>query len=225
MDILMSLLNKIKNRVSLIFSQSEKEVGYEFHKWKKQLVFADKTISVFIIILLGVVRPDVLVIGVYILLYPYLFLTARKNAFYHLYLSSLIALIWMIVTNSQYGYNQEMLTIFGLNTFPLFAWASGLFAVYLIYSHWEHKLKYASFIKKMILFVAIYWTILILVETIAYHIFDIKNISAAIYAGLPICDCIHAQKWMQISYLAIGPIYFGICKLIGLENPHHIKKI
>jgi len=218
----MNLLNK--NRISKIFSKSKKEAKYEFHKWKKQLIFADKAISLLVIILLGVVRPDVLVIGVYILLYPYLFLTARKTAFYHLYLSTLIALIWVIITNSQYGYNQEMLTIFGLNTFPLFAWASGLFAVYLIYSHWEYKLKYANFIKRMMLFIAIYWPILILVETIAYHLFDIRNLSAVIYAGLPICDCIHAPKWMQISYLAIGPIYFSICELIGLENPHHMRK-
>jgi len=221
----MSLLNKIKNRILQVFSKPEKEVKYEFHKWKKQLIIADNAIYVLVVILLGVFRPDALMIGVYFMLYPYLFLTARKSAFYHLYVSSLIALIWMLIANTQYGYNREILIVFGLNTFPLFAWAAGLFAAYLIYSHWEHKLKYAGFVKKMILFVAIYWPILISVETIAYHVFNIKNLSAAVYVGLPICDCIHAPRWMQFSYLAMGPIYFGICELLGLENPHHKKRI
>lgn len=202
----------------------KKKVNYEFHKWKKQLIFADKFLYLLVVILLGVFRPDFLMIGVYILLYPYLFLTARKTAFYHLYIASLVALVWMIIANGQYGYNREMLMIFGLNSYPLFAWAVGLFAAYIIYSHWEHKLKFAGPVKKMMLFVAFYWLLLLSVETIAYHLFNIRNLSTAIYAGLPICDCIHAPVWMQISYLALGPIYFAICELIGLENPHSKQK-
>lgn len=209
---------------SLLASKSEKKIEYGFHKWKKQLIIVDTLIFVIVILLLGVFRPDFLMIGVYFMLYLYLFLTARKAAFYHLYVSSLVALIWMLIANGQYGYNQEFITIFGLNVYPFFAWASGLFAAYLIYSHWEHKLKSAGFLKKLILFVAIYWLIIISLETIAYHVFNIRNLSTAVYAGLPICDCIHAPVWMQISYLLLGPIYFGICELIGLENPQHILK-
>jgi hypothetical protein len=220
----MSPISKIKDWLLKKFSKSEKEFEYEFHKWKKQLIIADKAIYVLIVILLGVFRPDTLMIAVYFLLYPYLLLTARKSAFYHLFIASIISLVWMLIANNQYGYNRNMLIVFGLNSFPLFAWASGLFAAYLIYSHWEHKFKFASPIKKMLLFIAFYWPILISVETIAYHIFNIKNLSTAVYAGLPICDCIHAPIWMQVSYLALGPLYFGICELIGLENPHHIKK-
>jgi hypothetical protein len=219
----MNSLNKLKGRLSHIFSKPEKEIEYKFHKWKKKLLFADNAIYVLVVILLGVFRPDALMIGVYFLLWTYLFLTSRKSAFNHLFVSSIIALIWVLIANNQYGYNKEMLVVFGLNSFPLFAWASGLFAAYLIYSHWEHKFKFSSPIQKMMLFIAFYWPILISVETIAYHIFNIKNLSTAIYAGLPICDCIHAPIWMQISYLALGPLYFGICELIGLENPHHIK--
>jgi hypothetical protein len=220
----MYLVNKVKEGLSRIFSKPEKEVKYEFHKWKKQLIIADKALYVLVLLLLGIFHRDALMIGVYFMLYPYLFLTARKTAFYHLYVSSFIALIWMLIANNQYGYNRKMLTFFGLNSYPLFAWAAGLFAAYLIYSHWEHKLHYASFVKKMLLFVAIYWVILISVETIAYHIFNIKNLSTAVYAGLPLCDCIHAPKWMQLSYFALGPIYFAVCEFLGLENPHHIKK-
>lgn len=214
----------IEKEVSEKFLESEKEIKYEFHKWKKQLIIADKIIYVFVVLLLGVLRPDALMIGVYFMLYPYLFLTARKSAFYHLFISSIIALIWMIIVKNQYGYSREMMAIFGLNSFPLFAWASGLFATYLIYSHWEHILRKQGWLKKMLLFVAFYWPILISVETIAYHVFNIKNLATTAYVGLPICDCIHAPRWVQISYLALGPLYFAVCELIGLENPHHVRR-
>ena len=34
----------------------EKEVEYEFHKWKKQLLILDKVLSVLAVLLLGVFR-------------------------------------------------------------------------------------------------------------------------------------------------------------------------
>lgn len=220
----MNLLNKKKSDVSLSFSKQKKGSEFEFHKWKKQLIIADELISVIVIILLGFLRPDALVIGVYLLLWPYLILTARKSAFYHLLVSSIISIIWMSIANSQYGYKIKIVTVFGMSSFPLFSWALSLFATYMIYSHWEHKFKFSNPVKRMLFFIAFYWPILIGVETIAYHIFDIKNLTTAIYTGLPICNCIHAPLWMQISYLTLGPLYFIICELIGLENPHHIKK-
>jgi hypothetical protein len=222
----MDLFSKITKRVSRGFSRPEKKVKYEFHKWKKQLIIADEIISVSVIILIfiGVFSRAYLMIGVYLLLYPYLFLTARKNAFYHLYVSSVIALIWVFIANSHYVYNQFSLNFFGLNAYPLFAWASGLFAVYIIYSHWEHKIKSRSFIKKLGLFIVIYWVLLIVVETLAYHVFNIVDVANISYLGLPICDCIHAPRWMQLVYFLMGPVYFIICELLGLENPHYMTK-
>lgn len=211
---------KIKKRLKKL----DKKAVYEFHKYKKQLVIADKLLYVFVVILLGLLRPDLLMIGVYLMLFPYLLLTARKGAFTHLFIASGVALIWMLIANKEYGYNTTMLKIFGINSYPLFAWAAGLFAAYLIYSHWEHILKKDTLVKKLLLFSAFYIPVLIGVETIAYHLFSIKNLAAASYAGLPLCDCIHAPRWMQISYILLGPIFFGICEFIGLENPHHIRK-
>lgn len=195
-----------------------------FTNGEKQLTIADIAISALAVILFGIFRPDMLMIAVYFLIYPYLFLTARKSAFYHLFIASIISLVWMLIAKNEYSYNKDMLVIFGINLFPLFAWASGLFAAYMIYSHWEHKFKFSRPIKKMLLFIAFYWPMLISLETIGYHIFNIKNLAAAAYAGLPICNCIHAPVWMQISYLILGPLYFGICELIGLENPHYKRK-
>ena len=215
-------MQKIKKRVSGKFQELKKEAKYTFHKWKKQLIIADKIIFFVIVLLLEVVRPDILVIWVYFMIYPYLLLTARKSAIYHLFVSSIIALIWVFIAKNQYSYG-GMIAVLGINIYPLFAWAAGLFGTYLIYSHWEHILQERGWFKKMLLFVAFYWPMLIAVETIAYHVFNIRNLSTIAYAGLPLCDCIHAPRWMQISYLALGPIYFGICELIGLENPHYIR--
>lgn len=207
-------------------SALKKEVKYEFHKWKRQLVVADIVVSFIVValILFGVFRLDFLMVWVYLLIYPYLFLTARKNAFYHLYVSSLMALVWVFIANSNYEYNKVALKIFGLNAYPLFAWACGFFAVYMIYSQWEHKIKSVSFLKRFLLFTGLYLVFLIFVETFAYHVFGIMDIATVSYSGLPICDCIHAPVWMQIAYLSMGPIYFGICELIGLENPHHVRR-
>lgn len=216
--------NSIKKEVSKRFNSSKKRIKYEFHKWKNQLIIADKALYIIIFLLLGLLRPDIVMMVVYFSLYPYLFLTKRKKAINHLLIASVVSLGWMLIANSQYKYNQKMFLIFSLNSYPLFTWAVGLFAAYLIYSHWEPIIKKHSLIKKMLLFVAFYWSLLIIAETLAYHGFNIKNLATASYAGLPFCNCIHAPIWMQISYLMLGPIYFGICELIGLENPHYTKK-
>jgi len=221
----MDLFNKIFKGISQRFSKSGEEVEYESHKNKKQLLIIDSLIFVILLTIpLRVFPPDFLLIAIYFLLYPYLFLTVRKSAIYHLLISSVIALIWIFIAKDQYGYNLGTLNVLGIHLLPLFTAAAGLFAVYLLYSHWEYILGRQSFFKKMLLFVAFYWTILISFETIVYHVFNIKNLSTVMYAGLPICDCIHAPRWMQISYLSLGPIYFSICELIGLKNPHYIRK-
>jgi len=198
----------------------KKEIKYEFNKWKKQLLIADKIITIIVILFLGLLSPDYVVIAAYFLIIPYLILTRRKVLFYHLMVSSAIALIWMLIANNEYLYNQDFLTIAGINLFPLFAWATGLFAIYVIYSHYEHILNEQGFIRKLLLFIAFYFPFIIGAETIGYHFFNIHNIAAAAYPGLPICDCVHAPRWMQAAYFAIGPIFFTACCILKLENPN-----
>ena len=198
----------------------EKEGLYEFHKWKNQLLIADKIISILIIIFLGIFRPDYVVIASYFLLIPYIVLTQRKILLYHLIVASSIAIIWMLIAKKEYGYNQDFITILGINLYPLFALAIGLLVTYVIYSHYEHILREPTFTKKIVLFILFYWPLLIAVETIAYHLLNIHNLATALYAALPVCDCIHAPRWMQIAYLSMGPIFFIICHLLKLENPH-----
>ena len=198
----------------------KKEIKYEFHKWKKQLLIADKTITILVILFLSLFSPDYVVIAAYFLIIPYLILTQRKVLFYHLMVSSAVALIWMLIAKNEYAYNQDFLIIAGINLFPLFAWATGLFVIYVIYSHYEHIFNEQGFVRKLLLFIAFYFPFIIGTETIAYHLFNIHNIAAAAYPGLPICDCIHAPRWMQAAYLGMGPIFFTICSMLKLENPH-----
>ena len=186
----------------------------------KNLLNTDKILSLLIIILFGFFRPGLLLIAVYVLLFPYLILTKRTIAIQHLLLSSVVAIIWMGIANNQYNYQEKMFVFFGINSYPLFGWAVGLFVAYIIYSHWEIKLKNPSQMKRLLFFSALYIPTLILVETLFYHGFGIQNAATAIHVGLPICQCIHAPIWMQAAYILMGPIYFALCLLLRLENPH-----
>ncbi|MFH1590569.1 MAG: hypothetical protein ABIC95_01440 [archaeon] len=187
---------------------------------RPSLAVVDKIVLVAIVMLLGLMKPDLVVMTAYVLLYPYLFFTGRKKAFSHLLLATGLSLIWIVIGNSQYGYNQSMSHVFGFNLFPFFAWAIGLFASYILYAHWEHVLKTKAWYKRLLFYLAIYWPLLILLEWLAFHILMIRNVATGIYPGLPLCDCMHAPGWMKAVYLALGPIYFSLCSLLGLENPH-----
>ena len=200
-----------------------KKVVYEFHKYKKQLLNFDTIICIVFILLLGVFRPDWVVITAFFIVIPYILLTKRKALLYHLLIAFFVALGWMLISKDYYGYNENFVTIAGINLFPLFAWASGLLAIYLIYSHYEHIVK-PTFLRRLGLFIAFYWPSLIVFDTIGYHLFNIVNIKAAAYKGLPICDCTHFPAWMQAAYFLIGIVFFALCYIAGLKNPHYKVK-
>ena len=124
----------------------------------------------------------------------------------------------MIIAKNQYGYNQEMFQICGMNALPFFAWSLGLLGVYFFFSHVENIVKLKGFIKKIGLFSLISTVLLIVVESIGYNWLNVHNIGTEIYAPLPLCNCMHAPVWMQISYFAMGPIYFAICYALNLEK-------
>ena len=190
-----------------------------FRKRKEQLSVMDMVITIFATMFLGVMRPDKVVMASFVLAFPYLMITRRSALSYHLLVSSSIALAWTAIARKEYGYARQFFSLFGLNAFPLFAWAAGLFATYLIYSRYECLLQEKSYIRKLALFSLIYWPLLIAVETAAYHLFDIRNIAAAAYSGLPVCDCLHAPLWMQAAYFLMGPLFFSICYALKLESP------
>ncbi|MFH1533469.1 MAG: hypothetical protein ABID64_00885 [Nitrospirota bacterium] len=140
-------------------------------------------------------------------------------------MASVLSVAWVYIASNQYGYNSEMLKIFGLNTYPLFAWAIVLFIFVNLYFFLENVLEFSGKIKKILLFMGLYWSLLILGETIWYHVFDIQNVATAMYSGLPICDCLHAPLWMQVSYFAMGPVYFVMCEGVVLFHSKFLVNI
>jgi hypothetical protein len=186
------------------------------------LLIFDKVISVLVLLSLNVsaIRADFMMMAVYLLLFPYMYLTDRKKAIVHIIISSIMACGWILIAKGQYGYNREFLVVDGYNIYPLFAWAVGLFGVYLIYAHWVPSFRSQSFVKKILLFTAFYWTLLLGSEILAYHVFNFRNVATASYDGLPLIDCIHVPGWMKAAYLLNGPLYFLVCEFIGLPDPH-----
>lgn len=154
---------------------------------------------------------ELFMIAAYFLIYPYIYLTNRVEALRYLVVSTIVALIWVLIANNLYSYSYVVIDVMGISVYPFFAWASGLFGLYIIYTHIQDRLKLRNWRSKLMVFFSLYWPLLIALETIAYHVFDIKNLQTVAYSGLPLCDCIHAPVWMQLSYLALGPLFFIIC--------------
>lgn len=189
---------------------------------KALLMLADKGISVLVILSLNfsMIRADFMIVSVYFLLYPYLYFTDRRHAINHLLVASVIACGYFYIAHGQYGYNRELLVIAGYNIYPLFAWAVGLFGVYLIYAHWVPEFGKFRAIKKMVFFTGIYWALLFLSEILAYRFFNFRNIATSQYSGLPYLDCIHVPDWMKAFYLLNGPAYFIVCEALRLRCPN-----
>ncbi len=179
--------------------------------WKQPHFLLDTTLAVLVFLSLGLFRPDFVVISVYILLHPYLLLTARKSAIKNLLLSSAVALLWLLIAHKEYGYNTRMFQLFGLNTFPLFAWALGLFAALHLFSCWVRTTPG----RQLLFFTLFYAVALIVLESVAYHLFHIRNLAMAAYSGLALGACLHAPLWMKIAYFALGPIYAGLVWSFG----------
>ncbi len=192
---------------------------YHFHRWKRTLTYVDITLAIIVLLFMPFIRPDYLMAGVIVFLIFYLHSTHRIVLMYHLLVSFFVSLVWMIISRNYYSYNTEFTVIFGINLFPLFSWTVGIFFLYLVYSHYEHLLHEHTFFRRMNLFAVVYWPLLIFVETIGFHVFNIRNNEFS-YAGLPLCNCLHAVWWMQIAYFVIGLVFFWICYALKLENPH-----
>lgn len=145
-------------------------------------------------------------------------LARQRNLLKHLFVAVFFGCIWMIISHNEYNYNTTVAAIFGVNLFSLFGWILGLFASYLIYRGLRNILRVDKWWKQFMLYTVIYVPMLIVAETLGYHVFGIVNLATAVYPGLAVCDCLHAPAWMVASYISMGPIYFATCLLIGLES-------
>ncbi len=178
----------------------------------KQMAALDRLIVLFALLSFALFRADFVVIFAYFFSGIYLLLTRRLPLLLHFSLSTAVAFMWMLFAREQYSYNREFLDLWGINLFAFFAWASGLFAINTIFSHWKKALHPYGRGVEFLAFLAFYWSLLIFAETLFYHSFGFHNLGTAQYPGLPICDCLHAPLWMQVSYFLIGPFYFLLCQ-------------
>ncbi|MCK9411477.1 MAG: hypothetical protein M0Q53_04190 [Prolixibacteraceae bacterium] len=165
--------------------------------------------SVILIFTLLGAYADRILLGSWLFIFFYLLQKRRIEAFLHLLLSTLMASIWVHFAKDYYGYKFDYLTIFGMNTLPLMAWTLTLLGVGEVCNQLPFKRK----IFKFLIFVPVFWVLLILFETVAYHILEIRNTMTSNFIGLPYCDCIHAPVWMQVVYFTMSPVYYGFSLL------------
>lgn len=130
-----------------------------------------------------------------------------------LLISFLLAIIWVYATRDMYSYNTGFQSVFSLNVFPLTLWTLMLTVGYLLAEFLQEKFGMKQFLPRFLFVIILYITAVIILETFGYHVLGIQNLGTSGYAGLPICDCLHAPVWMQIGYLLLGPLHWLILQL------------
>lgn len=150
----------------------------------------------------------------------------KHNLAQYLFISFLLSLSWVFFAREEYGYNYSFYEYRNINIFPLVAWTLGLFSFYILFLFINNNLKIKRAIREFIFFVFVYWLLLLLAETVGYHLLNINNLATSAYAGLPLCNCMHAPRWMQYAYFMLGPIYFVMCALFDnkMKIINKIKK-
>lgn len=159
---------------------------------------------------------DIALILLYLLLLIFLIFRKKDKELYYLIIATILSFVWLLVSKNQYSYNQNFISIFGYSLYPFFSWSLGLFGMYIFYLLFEKNFK--TKIQKFLFFTIAFWLLLILAETIFYHYFNVHNIPGSVYAGLPICDCLHAPVGMKIVYFSFGPIYYLILSLFNYKK-------
>jgi hypothetical protein len=167
------------------------------------------------IMLLAYIRADIVAMSLYVFIPLYCLATKRKHLLWYFLLSSIVAIFWQTVAGRSYGYNHDMIKIFYFDAFPLFAWAVGLFGIYVLYTNISESLKIKNAYYNFFLFSIFYWLLLLTIENIAYHQFGIMNIATEGFPGLPVCNCLHVPFWMQMWYLSAGPLFFILCQFLN----------
>ena len=183
-------------------------------KEKGKLILLDLLLILLILFMFSLFSPDLVVASVYCLVIPYIYFTKRKSSVVYFFTASILSILWSLYARDFYGYNSEFTLLFGLNSFPLFAWATGLYAMGVLFDSIIYYLPSKSVYKNALIICIFYFTLLISVEYIGYHYLNIRNDQTAVYAGLPYLNCLHAPRWMQFSYFAMGPIFLGFSLLL-----------
>jgi hypothetical protein len=149
-------------------------------------------------------QADTVLILCWIIIGIYTFSTRRYYSFLHFILSTLIAFLWVYYARDNYGYNYSYFSVAGMNLLPVAAWSMGLLFVSEILNHFALE----RIVVRLVIFTLLFWCALIFIETYAFHVIGIRNVSTGSSSGLPFCNCIHAPEWMRIVYFSIGPGYY-----------------
>ena len=154
-------------------------------------------------------HADVVLLISWFLIATYIASFRRYKSFSHLMISTFIAILWVYLARNHYDYNLTYYKVAGMNLLAVVSWALGLMGILEIFNHFVFKREIIRFLT----FVLIFWIVLILIETYAFHVIVIRNTATGSTTGLPFCNCIHAPWWMRLVYSAMGPVFYGITKI------------
>lgn len=136
----------------------------------------------------------------------------------HIFLAALLAFLiattWTYLTRHMYDYNVPFSTVLGVSVFPVIAWTIALTVGYLCIRQLLAILRRGRFATQFIIVAGVCAIVVIIVETVGYHWVGIRNIGTSQYAGIPICDCLHAPLWMQFGYFALGPLHWLLAEKV-----------
>lgn len=153
---------------------------------------------------------EIILLSIYLGLLGYLLVARRIKLLKVAVLAFVIALLWTAALRDIYSYNVNTIHLFGVNLYALLGWSLGLLVAYILYRAALRLVPVRRTWQKLTVFNVLYVPLLIAVEAIAYHVFNVVNSGTAMYAGLPLCDCLHAPSWMKLGYLIMGSVYLLI---------------
>ncbi len=142
----------------------------------------------------------------FIIVLLYLKFTERIYLVENLLASLLLAIVWVSFAKENYNYSTGFTYIHGVCLFPVLVWCLGLFGVSMLLSNSE-RFNNASPLTRLVIHSSVLWVCLIAVEILAYHVFGFRNKATLSYPPIPVINCIHAPRWMQIMYFLLAPIY------------------
>lgn len=145
-----------------------------------------------------------IIIAIFILGLGYLYSKNQNGFRQRLLVASIISFCWVSFSGI-YHYQNGNLMIGGLNVFAFVAWTAGLIFLSEVYARMKGKDKY---LKTVIL----YWVLLIGLEYIGYHWWQIQLNSN--YPGLFGLDVLHVPFFAKVYYLSIGPIFLKVVERI-----------
>lgn len=131
---------------------------------------------------------------------PLLYRKYRQKGIAPLIIAFCVSLLW--TTYFRYEYADPNIFLFNrINIYPLVLWTVGLTALYLITATTPRKHRLA-------LALVMYFFILALVESLGYHLLQIRLVSN--YTSLLGLGVIHAPLSMKLFYIFAGPLYLTL---------------